>query len=91
LNISKCPKCSKSIFQIESLTPNGSDKNIICVICHQCNSIVGTLDYFQIEEEFKETNMQIQIINKKLDTINQNIGQIINGIKLLANKMVKKE
>jgi len=87
MSVSKCSKCGKGIFQIESIMPLGSDRDVLCVICHSCNSIVGTLDYLSATEVQKETNVQIQVLNKKLDTINQNIGQLMNGVKLLYNKI----
>ena len=86
MSVSKCSKCGKGIFQIESIMPIGSERDILCVICHHCNSIVGTLDHMSTDDAQKETNVQIQVLNKKLDTINQNIGQLMNGMKLLYNK-----
>ena len=90
MSISKCPKCDKGMFQIESIAPSGSDSNILCVVCHSCSSIVGTLDASNAEEQ-KETNLQIKVLNKKLDTINHNIGQMMNGVKLIYGKIEKSQ
>lgn len=89
MNVSKCPKCATTIFQIESITPHGTDRNIICVICHNCNTVVGSLDYLSVSEEHKKTRLQLDAVNKKLDTINNNIGQLMNGLKLVYSKLDK--
>lgn len=91
MNVSKCPKCSKGVFQIESITPVGSNSDILCVICHNCNTIVGTIDHLYEDECQKETDLQLKVINKKLDTINHNIGQMMNGIKLIYGKIEKSQ
>ena len=87
MNASKCSKCGNSVFQIESITPIGSKRDILCVVCHSCNSIAGTLDHLPTTDVQEDANLQIKVLNKKLDTINQNIGQIMNGVKLLYNKI----
>lgn len=87
MSISRCGKCEKSIFQIESITPIGSERAILCVICHNCNSIAGVLDHAEDEAEGVNLKVQFQILNKKLDTINQNIGQLMNGMKLMYKKL----
>jgi Mg2+ and Co2+ transporter CorA len=87
MSISKCPKCGKSIFQIESITPIGSKRDVITVICHNCSSIAGTLDHEPSSKDQEEIKLQMQVINKKLDTINQNIGQLMNGMKLLYKRI----
>jgi transcription initiation factor IIE alpha subunit len=87
MSTSKCPKCGKGVFQFESMTPIGANRDILTVVCHTCNSIVGTLDYLSSGEEINELKIQINILHKKLDTINQNLGQLMNGMKLLYNKV----
>lgn len=87
MTVSKCPKCGKGVFQVESLMPYGSDRTILCVICHSCSSILGTLNDVDNQSEFKEMNLQFQVLNKKLETVNNNIGQLMNGLKLLYNKL----
>lgn len=90
MSISKCQKCGKSIFQIESLTPIGTDRDILCVMCHNCNTVVGTLDHAAVEHQ-NEIGLQIKVINSKLDTINHNIGQLMNGMKLVYTKLNGKD
>lgn len=90
MNVSKCPNCARSIFQIESITPIGSSRDIICVICHNCNSVVGTLDYISVSDENAKLNNQLGVINKKLETVNNNIGQLMNGLKLVYSKLENK-
>ena len=87
MGVSKCPKCGKGIFQIESIMPIGYDREILSIICHTCNSIVGTVIDFVKSDEQTETNLQFQVLNKKLETVNNNIGQPMNGLKLLYNKL----
>ena len=87
MGVSKCPKCGNGIFQVESMTPIGDDREILCIICHTCNSVVGTADALANSNEKDETNLQFQILNKKLETVNNNIGQLMNGLKLLYNKL----
>jgi len=87
MSISKCSKCGKSMFQIESLTPIGSKRDIITVICHACNTIVGTMEYSSHNEDEEDFKLQIQVLNNKLDTINNNLGQLLNGVRLLYNKI----
>ena len=87
MGVSKCPKCGKGIFQVESMMPVGYDREILCIICHTCNSIVGTVENFENSNEQNETDLQYQVLNKKLETVNNNIGQLMNGLKLLYNKL----
>jgi hypothetical protein len=87
VNVSKCSKCGKGLFQMEAITPIGSNRDILAVICHSCNSIAGTVDYASTADELAETNLQIQVLSNKLDTINQNVGQLMNGVKLLYNQV----
>lgn len=84
---SKCPKCGKGVFQVESITPIGSNRDILCVICHSCSTTVGILDYLASGEEIKDANLQINVLNKKLEIVNQNISKLMNGMKLLYNKV----
>ncbi len=62
-------------------------KQYLCVICHTCNSILGAIDDFENKPENKEIELQFQVLNKKLETVNNNIGQLMNGLKLLYNKL----
>ena len=87
MNISRCPKCGKGIFQVESTIPHGCDRAILFVMCHSCNSILGALEDFNDKPENKEFELQFQVLNKKLETVNNNIGQMMNGLKLLYNKL----
>ena len=87
MSTSKCPKCGKGVFQVESMTPIGAKRDILAVVCHTCSTIVGTVDYLSAADELNETNLQIKVLHNKLDTINQNLGQLINGMKLLYNKV----
>jgi beta-N-acetylglucosaminidase len=67
--------------------PHGCDRTILFVICHSCSSIVGAIDDFKDQSENQEINLQFQVLNKKLETVNNNIGQLMNGLKLLYNKL----
>ncbi len=87
MSVSKCAKCGNGLFQVEAITPIGSNRDILTVICHACNTIAGTVDYHSTAEELNEANLQIQVLSKKLDTINQNVGQLMNGVKLLYSKI----
>jgi hypothetical protein len=87
MTISRCPKCGKGVFQVESIMPHGWDKSILCVICHTCNSILGAIDDAENKPDNKEIELQFQVLNKKLETVNNNIGQLMNGLKLLYNKL----
>lgn len=87
MTVARCPKCGKGVFQVESIMPHGYDRTIICVICHSCNSLLGTMDDFVHESDDKEVDLQFQVLNKKLETVNNNIGQLMNGLKLLYNKL----
>ncbi len=91
MSVSKCSKCGKGLFQMEAITPIGSDRDILTVICHSCSTIAGTVDYVSTAEELVETNLQIKLLNNKLDTINQNVGQLMNGVKLLYNQVKQVE
>lgn len=93
MTISRCPKCGKGIFQVESMMPNGFNRSILCVICHSCSSILGTMVDSQNEPRNDEIELQFQVLNKKLETVNNNIGQLMNGLKLLYNKFdsIKKD
>lgn len=86
MGVSKCPKCGKGLFQVESIMPIGYDREIMCIICHACSTIVGTVDGYANNDEQNEINLQFQVLNKKLETVNNNIGQVMNGLKLLYNK-----
>ena len=72
------------------MTPVGTERNIVCVICHNCNTVVGTLDYISVTEEHDKLQNQLGIINKKLETVNNNIGQLMNGLKLVYGKIENK-
>lgn len=87
MTTSKCPKCGKGVFQVESIMPHGIDRTILCVICHSCNSILGAMDDFENKPDYKEIDLQFQVLNKKMETVNSNIGQLMNGLKLLYNKL----
>ena len=87
MSTSKCPKCGKGVFQVESMTPVGANRDILAVVCHTCSAIVGTVDYLSTTDELNETNLQIKVLHNKLDTINQNLGQLMNGMKLLYKKI----
>jgi len=86
MNFSQCPKCGQMVFQIESIAPVGSNTTIRSVICQACNSVVGTLDFNSSSDEQNDTKLQIQQLHKKLDTINQNMGKLMEGIKALYSK-----
>ena len=74
MSISRCPKCGKGVFQVESIMPHGFDKAILCVICHSCNSILGAMDDVQNNSDKKEIDLQFSVVNKKLETVNNNIA-----------------
>jgi len=77
-------KCGKGIFQIESLEPYGSDSSVISVICHNCYIVVGTIPN---SEYYEKIQNQIEIVENKLETINQNLEKIMNVIKVLYSKV----
>lgn len=87
MSISKCSNCGNRMFQVEALTPFGSEKDILCVICNSCSNVVGTLNFDSDADQLKEFELKLSIMNKKLDTINNNIGQLINGLKLVYKKL----
>ena len=80
MNTSKCPKCEKGVFQFESITPIGSKREILNVICHTCSTVVGSLDYCSNGEYQEKTDKQISEINHKLNVINQNLGKVLQHI-----------
>ena len=82
MNTSKCPKCEKGVFQLESLEPIGSNRNILNVICHTCSTVVGSLDYCSNGESQEKTEKQFSEINHKLNVINQNLGKVLQHLNL---------
>ena len=87
MTTSRCPKCGKGVFQVESIMPHGVDQSILCVVCHNCNSILGAMTDLDNKPDNKEIDLQFQVLNKKLETVNNNVGQLMNGLKLLYNKL----
>ena len=71
-----CPKCGGGSFQLEPITVMGGEDIILAVCCYTCHTTIGTL-------------ADPAAIDKKLGIINQNLGQIINGMKQLSNQLIE--
>ena len=90
MSISKCPKCSNTIFQIEYITPVGSRLDVLCVICHSCSTVVGTLNHLSILEKIDLLDKKITNHEENLKTINSNLGKVLNGMNIIASRIKSK-
>lgn len=64
------------------MTPIGSDRDILCIICHSCSSVVGTLHHHDSGEELK-------VMNRQIEELNQSVGEIRANFKHLTNVLNK--
>jgi hypothetical protein len=91
MSIAKCSKCGGSLFQTEVTMPVGSPREILSIVCNSCSTLLGITNYYSSEKDLLEIKDEFKTINKKMDVINANLGQLMNGIKMLYKKVDIKE
>jgi peptidoglycan hydrolase CwlO-like protein len=87
MSIAKCNKCGGTLFQTEVIMPVGSPREILSIICNSCSSLLAATEYFSAETGLEEIKSEFEKINKKLDVINSNIGQLMSGVQTLYKKV----
>lgn len=60
-NLSKCPKCEGSAFEVVNELPVNSNYELIFVRCVQCHSVVGTIDFYNVGALIKKLALKLKI------------------------------
>jgi uncharacterized Zn finger protein len=60
-NLSKCPKCEQSAFEVVNELPVNSNYELIFVRCAHCHTVVGTIDYYNIGALIKKLALKLKI------------------------------
>lgn len=87
MSLAKCNKCGSTLFQSEVIMPVGSDREILSIICNSCNAMLGATEYYSTEKGLEILTEEFKQVNKKMDVMNANLGQLMNAIKLIYKKI----
>lgn len=58
---SKCPKCENTQFEAVNETPVNSNYELIFVRCTKCQTVVGTIDYYNVGTLIKKLAQKLKI------------------------------
>ncbi len=51
---STCPKCDNTTFEMEEITPSGSNFKYNAIQCDMCGAVVGIVDYDNIGQMIED-------------------------------------
>lgn len=78
--LSTCPHCKNHIFEIQEVSPSGSNFKLYFVQCTHCGAPLGT-------QEFFNTSALIKDLELKVDNLQQTQSQMSNTLSYMAQKL----
>lgn len=61
MNDSKCPNCEATEFEVVNQTPINSNYELIFVRCHQCKTVVGVIDFYNVGTLIKKLAHKLKV------------------------------
>lgn len=58
---SKCPKCENTEFEVVNETPVNSNYELIFVRCAKCQTVVGTIDFYNVGALIKKLALKLKV------------------------------
>jgi hypothetical protein len=82
--LSKCGSCNAvNLFELKETTPDGSRFKFFFIQCKMCGVPVGVLNYFNDHDTITNTQNAVKDLENKIQNIDYNVRQIINGLNML--------